>query len=260
MKKIGIITINYNNKFGLQKTFDSVFSQQDLDFDYYIIDGGSNDGSKELIESYSDRITYWVSEKDNGVYNAMNKGILKATSEYLLFLNSGDYLFDNNVLYAASNKLKKDLVYYNVKVVESMEHFFVKSFPEKFKFSDFIKESLPHHQATFISRQLFSKVGLYNESLQICSDWEFFVKAICLYQCSYLKVDEILSVYSTDGISGNPKNYSTMDAERLLVLKNSFASFLNDYDELQKLSQKMKHVNESRVLKLLKKVGLVNWL
>jgi glycosyltransferase involved in cell wall biosynthesis len=85
MSTLSFITINYNNLPGLQKTLTSVWGQRNKNFEFVIIDGGSTDGSRELIENNSTKLTYWVSEKDNGIYNAMNKGIVKATGEYLFF-------------------------------------------------------------------------------------------------------------------------------------------------------------------------------
>ena len=96
-KKLTIITINYNNSKGLLKTFESIKNQTWLDFEYIVIDGGSTDGGKELIEN-NKQINYWVSEKDSGVYNAMNKGIRAATGDYIIFMNSGDFFYDNDVL------------------------------------------------------------------------------------------------------------------------------------------------------------------
>jgi glycosyltransferase involved in cell wall biosynthesis len=93
MPKLSIITINYNNLEGLQRTVESVVNQTWQEFEYIVIDGGSTDGSADFIESQSETIDYWVSEPDKGIYNAMNKGIAKASGEYLLFLNSGDHLF-----------------------------------------------------------------------------------------------------------------------------------------------------------------------
>ena len=87
MSKISIITINYNDLKGLQKTFNSVVNQSNKDFEYLVIDGGSSDGGKEFLEQNSDQLAYWISEKDSGIYNAMNKGIRAATGDYLLFLN-----------------------------------------------------------------------------------------------------------------------------------------------------------------------------
>ena len=97
MPKLSIITINLNNAQGLEKTIKSVVSQTYSDYEYIIIDGASTDGSVDVIQEYRNKITYWVSEPDTGIYNAMNKGILKATGEYCQFLNSGDILVDNNV-------------------------------------------------------------------------------------------------------------------------------------------------------------------
>ena len=96
--KLSIITINYNNLAGLQKTMESVFSQTCKDFEYIVIDGASTDGSAEYIRAHADQLTYWVSEKDTGIYNAMNKGVRAAKGEYLLMLNSGDFLVDDRVI------------------------------------------------------------------------------------------------------------------------------------------------------------------
>ncbi|WP_083993885.1 glycosyltransferase [Gelidibacter algens] len=103
--KISIITINYNNLDGLKKTMTSVLEQTYANVEYIIIDGGSTDGSKRYIESCQQDLAYWVSESDRGIYNAMNKGIAQATGEYLLFLNSGDWLAGVKVLDLISKNL-----------------------------------------------------------------------------------------------------------------------------------------------------------
>lgn len=97
MKQISIITINYNNASGLEKTIRSVVEQTYNEYEYIIIDGASSDKSKEVIQEYQRYIDFWCSEKDSGIYNAMNKGIQKASGEYLLFLNSGDVLNNSAV-------------------------------------------------------------------------------------------------------------------------------------------------------------------
>lgn len=89
MTKISIITINYNDKEGLEKTVLSVFNQTIQDYEFIVIDGNSNDGSKSIIDKYKDKFTYWVSRDDHGIYHAMNKGIRAANGDYLLFMNSG---------------------------------------------------------------------------------------------------------------------------------------------------------------------------
>ena len=114
MPKISIISINYNDAIGLKKTIDSVRIQKYTDFEYIIIDGGSTDGSLELIKENEGRINYWISEADKGVYNAMNKGILAAKGEYLLFLNGGDWFSNTESLgFLANNTGDFDIVFGN---------------------------------------------------------------------------------------------------------------------------------------------------
>ena len=97
-KKVSVITVNYNNLKGLERTISSVLLQSFSDFEYIIVDGGSSDGSKEYIESKQEYINQWVSEKDHGVYNAMNKAIRMAQGEYCIFMNSGDHFFSSQSL------------------------------------------------------------------------------------------------------------------------------------------------------------------
>ena len=112
--KISIITINYNDKEGLKKTILSVINQINVSFEYIIIDGGSNDGSIDVINKFRKHFSYYVSEPDQGIYNAMNKGIRKAKGEYLLFLNGGDLLIENeNILSNCCKYLKEDIVSFN---------------------------------------------------------------------------------------------------------------------------------------------------
>ena len=105
-----IITVNYNNYEGLRRTIKSVVCQTYKDYEYIIIDGGSTDGSAELIRQYTDHLTFWVSEPDKGIYNAMNKGVAHANGEYLNFMNSGDCFYDENVLQTLKAHLDSDIV------------------------------------------------------------------------------------------------------------------------------------------------------
>jgi glycosyltransferase involved in cell wall biosynthesis len=104
--KITVITINHNNKSGLEKTIKSVCNQSNTDFEYIVIDGGSSDGSKEIIEDYQNEIACWVSEKDNGIYHAMNKGIKEAAGEFVVFMNSGDVFYNETIIDSLLNQLK----------------------------------------------------------------------------------------------------------------------------------------------------------
>ncbi|MFV5692442.1 glycosyltransferase family 2 protein [Flavobacterium sp. LT1R49] len=235
MPKLSIITINYNNLEGLKRTVESVVNQTWKEFEYIVIDGSSTDGSAAYLESQSDIIDYWVSEPDNGIYNAMNKGFMKATGEYLLFLNSGDHFYSDNVLQKNHKFLvEKDLVYFNLNFVDKANSR-ISKYPERLAFSHFIHGSLPH-PATFIKKQLFEIVGPYDEGFEIISDWKFFILALFKYNCSYYKVEETLTTFYLDGISSK---FDFSD-ERNKVLKEYFSGFISDYKELVLISPLMK--------------------
>lgn len=260
---ISIITINYNNLAGLKKTMNSVLGQSFKNFEYIVIDGGSTDGSTAYIESQSEKIDYWVSEPDRGIYNAMNKGIKVATGEYLLFLNSGDHFYESSILEKNFRFIKEyDLIYFNLKVISDKTEY-IKSSPYYLVFSYFIKDTLPH-PATFISTSLFKKAGYYDESLKIVSDWKFFVESVCKFNASYLKVENILTTHYLDGISAYPENLPIILEERNYVLETGFKVFLEDCRQLfeyrKKLSELgnlLSNLRNSRKISLLVKLGLI---
>lgn len=141
--KLSIITINYNNKEGLIKTFMSVDSQTWTDFEYIVIDGGSSDGGKELIQQ-NPRIDYWVSEKDSGVYQAMNKGIRNATGDYVIFMNSGDFFYDKMVLEKVQTSFESgiDILYGNSMFFKDSGFKKLEIPPEKLNFGFFLTMAL----------------------------------------------------------------------------------------------------------------------
>ena len=200
--KLSIITVNLNNRDGLQKTIDSVVSQTFHDFEWIVIDGGSTDGSKDLIDQYSDHIAYWVSEPDTGIYCAMNKGIQVAHGEYLLFLNSGDWLCDNNVLSKVFSQSHTSEILYGYMVRGSLngEPCHAAMMKPVLYWYDFIGNSLPH-QASFIARNAFEKYGLYDESYKIAADTKFFIKAIVWNKASYEFIPMKIAVFEGGGIS-----------------------------------------------------------
>ena len=197
---ISIITINLNNKQGLERTINSVLSQTYFDkVEYIIIDGGSTDGSKELIEQHKDKLYYWCSEPDRGIYNAMNNGITVSTGDYLLFLNSGDYLTENTVLERVFPYLQYDIVYGNEwKVNERYKGPYEAKYPDKLDESFFRRTSLPH-QSTFIKSELL-KENHYSEDYKIISDWKFFIEAFRNGK-TYKHMPFIVSVYDCSGFS-----------------------------------------------------------
>jgi glycosyltransferase involved in cell wall biosynthesis len=212
--KLSIITINYNNCAGLQKTIDSVVAQTWRDFEWIVIDGGSTDGSKELIEKYQDYFAYWCSEPDKGVYNAMNKGVVKAKGDYLLFLNSGDILYTNNTL-AEIEKAKYDADIVTGIVLRSTTMLPLRHHNENLV-KQLIQDTLSH-QGTLIKRSLFDKYR-YREDYRIVSDWVAWLEWLLKQNCSFQTLDIIVAVQDMDGISNT--QFNLLREERQIVLKD----------------------------------------
>ncbi len=211
--KLTIITINYNNAVGLQNTMASVVNQTYREFEYIVIDGNSTDGSKDIILKNEKKLTHWISEPDLGIYNAMNKGILHARGEYLLFLNSGDFLENLNTIENIIYDLKSsDIVYGNMIIDRKGVLEYAKT-PEHLCFEEMIRGTL-WHPVSFIKKELFSKFGLYNENNKIISDYEFFLKIIFIDRATTLHIDKFISVFNTEGIGSTDKYKVIHDKEK----------------------------------------------
>jgi glycosyltransferase involved in cell wall biosynthesis len=209
---VSIITINYNNQKGLKKTIESVVTQTSTQVEFIVIDGGSNDGSKAVLESFSNQITYWESEKDKGIYHAMNKGISKARGEYLLFLNSGDYLIEKDTI----KNIESDLHSHNVIsgdiiLEEKDKKTYHRQSKDKIDLSFFLEISL-YHQATFISKKMFDTYGLYDETFKLGGDYEFFIRLFYKYNATYKHIAKTISYFVVDGISNN-LDYAKINSE-----------------------------------------------
>ena len=240
-RKLSIITVNLNNKEGLRKTIESVVFQTFSDCEYIIIDGGSTDGSIDIIKQHTDKISYWVSESDSGIFNAMNKGILKATGEYCLFLNSGDILYSENVLENVFRKnYLEDIITGNIIEVHSDKTTLRKGRPyvreqegKSLTAFDLFAGSL-FHQATFIRRKLFDQYGLYDEKYKIVSDSTFFFNLIALNGVKVKHEDIIIVYFDMNGISN--VNISLDDKEREEAFKDLLpAAILEDYIYFRKM-------------------------
>ena len=222
--KLSIITINYNNAIGLEKTIKSLIEQSYQEYEYIVIDGASDDDSKAVILKNQSHISTWCSEKDTGVYNAMNKGILRSTGEYLLFLNSGDYLHDSKVLEEVILTLTgEDIIYGDLLYVDNGVKREVCVYPAILDLYYFLEHSLGH-PSSFIKRSLFQD-SLYSENLKIVSYWEFFFKKIVLEEVSYKHIDRIITAFGVGGISSQ---IDACNEERELVLHKFFPNMLCD--------------------------------
>jgi glycosyltransferase involved in cell wall biosynthesis len=233
---LSIITINYNNLAGLQKTMESVLGQTNQAFEYIVIDGGSTDGSKEYIQSKSQHLAYWVSEKDGGIYSAMNKGIGVANGEYLLFLNSGDWLYNTSITELVQPVLAEQYDFVTGKIInvepdgtQSVPHL-----PKKVEMSFFFFAIL-YHQSTFMKRDIFKLIGGYDEHYKISGDWEFYIRAIKYGYCNIKTVDTIISYFDCTGVSSDKNLKQSITKDRIDIFKKYFPLFSDDYADLIRL-------------------------
>lgn len=235
--KLSIITINYNNIVGLQKTIDSVVSQLIHDFEWIVIDGGSTDGSKELIEQNKQYIAYWCSEPDKGIYHAMNKGISASHGEYLMFLNSGDSLYDNKVVERVVSLLNdKDIYVGRINSIgrenasdEEQADFSPEGILRKLTFT-----WIPH-QASFFKRTLFDKYGLYREDYKIASDWWAYFCFLVMGKAIIEPVPIVIANYDTAGVSASNHADAIVEQEKMLneyPQIGVYYRFYRDYAEM----------------------------
>ena len=254
---ISIITVNYNDAKGLEGTIKSVQNQFYTNYEHIIIDGNSNDGSKEVIEKHKKSFTHWVSEPDSGIYNAMNKGISAAKGDYLLFLNSGDDFTDASALEKCKSDLTgEEIISFDINVVSEAKPY-IKKAPEQMSFSYLAKDTLAH-QSTFIRKDLFERIGYYDEKLKIVSDWKFFIMAICKFNATYKSVEGVFSTFYMDGISTSPENITQLIEEREQVLRTEFAPFLIDMKSVLETNRLVNSLRGSKKIQLLVRLGLIH--
>jgi len=212
MYKITIITVNFNNADGLEKTWNSVYNQKYSDIEYIVIDGGSSDGSKPFLEKKCDKAIkrfskyFWISEKDKGIYDGMNKGLSHATGDYCLFLNSGDFFVNNNTISLIFSKttLNEDLIigrqkFINKKGVLQKGWKIERSeIDERFLWYN----TLPH-QSTFLKTSILKDIGGYDLNYPVCADWVSWHYLLNEKHCTYKLVNTFVSIMEQGGTSSN---------------------------------------------------------
>lgn len=223
---LSIITINLNNSIGLRKTIESVLSQSFQNYEFIIIDGGSNDGSNVVINENKDRIDFNISEKDNGIYDAQNKGIEQAKGKYILFLNSGDVLVSNDTLKNAFDyQFTEDIVYgdiiYEKDGIEKRKRIFPDILTTYFMLVDVIG-----HQVQFIKRLLFLDYGLYDTQYSVVADYEFFIRVILKHKASTRHLPIPVATFNLNGFSSSPDQIKRINKERHEIQKKYFSPAL----------------------------------
>ncbi len=216
--KISVVTVVYNDVANIEETIRSVINQTYKNIEYIIIDGGSTDGTVDLIRKYAENLDYWVSEPDNGIYHAMNKGALKATGKYINFLNSGDTFYSYNVVSKIVDSLVKldvDLIHGKAVVIYPAYNVIVKG-----SLSSLKKDSWVCHQAIFVKTEI-QKRNLFDTKYKSLADVDFCCKIIAQKIKTY-QLDEFIVNYKAGGFSSDK---SISYSEKYSILNKYYGKY-----------------------------------
>jgi len=226
--KISIVTVSYNSAETIESTIKSVLSQKISDLEYIIIDGGSTDNTLSIIESFKDKITVVVSEPDKGIYDAMNKGLIRATGEIIGVLNSDDIYADENVLQDVMSEFSTgqhldilfgDLVYvqkYNTDKI-------IRKWRSRAYFNNFFETgNVPPHPSLFLRSIVYKQAGLFDLQYNLAADYEFMLRIFKRYPFKSKYIKRLIVKMRLGGATNKSiKNIFNGNKEILQAWKNN---------------------------------------
>lgn len=224
--KISIITVVRNNANTIKDTIDSVLSQTYKNIEYIIIDGASIDGTTEIVKRYDNKIDKFISEPDNGIYDAMNKGLKLATGDVVGILNSDDFYTNNDVIEKVVNIFWKnsvdsvftDLIYVKPDNLDKIIRYYdsSKCFPENFK-----KAMYPAHPTFFVKREVYEKFGYFKIDYRIAADFDLMARFLYTHKISYAYLSEPIIKMRIGGVSTSLKSLYINTLEQLRVCREN---------------------------------------
>lgn len=204
--KVSIITVCFNSANTIRRTFDSIFSQDYKNIEYIVIDGGSTDSTLQIISEYSDKISILVSEPDNGIYDAMNKGLKVATGEIICFLNSDDEYINNGILsrvvdlirLKSIDALYADLIYVDRDNLDKATRYYTSKY---FSPKVLCYGITPAHPTLFLKKNIYELYGYFDENYKIAGDFEFIARIFIGGKLNYYYLKEPIIKMQNGGIS-----------------------------------------------------------
>jgi glycosyltransferase involved in cell wall biosynthesis len=233
---VTIITVVFNGEKYLEQTIQSVINQNYDNVEYIIIDGGSTDGTVDIIRKYEDRIDYWVSEPDNGIYDAMNKGISLSTGNIIGIINSDDFYVDDAIVivvqkykeYLNPDCKKQLIIGGSMFGIDDNNHIRCKIYKTKKYFDANIDKNMPvNHPTTFIDFNLYTTVGVFNTKYKIAADYDLIYRSYCSQVAEFVLIDDFIASMRSGGLSTKFKSLWLKAKERYLIRKNNISLHKN---------------------------------
>ncbi|MEH7225242.1 glycosyltransferase family 2 protein [Bacillus sp. JJ1566] len=197
LPKVSIITVSFNSVETIEKTIQSVINQTYSNVEYIIIDGGSTDGTVDVIKKYEDRITHWVSEPDNGIYDAMNKGIKLSNGKLIGIINSDDWYETNAVKNAVDvyNRMNNVVIYGMLRMIKNEKVQFIKGYTH-----ETLSNQMIQHPTCFVPKDLYDKYGVFNLKYKISADFEL-MQRLKANNVSFEMIEKIQANFRLGGAS-----------------------------------------------------------
>ncbi len=209
--KISIITVCFNSEKTIEKTVNSVVNQDYENIEYIIIDGGSNDNTLNIINKYKNKVAHIISEKDQGIYDGINKGIKKARGDIISLIHADDIFVDRHVIskvmHSFQKNLNSEILLADLAFKKNLNDEKITRFYSAKNFKPWMLRIgySPPHLSAFFKNEVFKKVGLYQTHFKIAGDFDYFVKCFLKHKIKYHYLEECLVYMSTGGTSG--KNF-----------------------------------------------------
>ncbi|MBD5632817.1 MAG: glycosyltransferase [Clostridia bacterium] len=209
--KISIITITYNCKDVIEKTIQSVIHQDYDNKEYIIIDGGSNDGTVDIIKKYESQVDCWVSEKDNGIYDAMNKGILKTTGKWINFMNAGDTFYDHSVLSSVAEIIDSNYTIAYGQIMKIYNRFKFIAYGQPINLNKLKDKCRLPHQGMFTNAE-YHKKHLFDISYKSAADYKFYYDAFFNDKCEFQYLPMLIANYDSESGMSKDSHIGTLES------------------------------------------------
>ena len=229
MSSFSIITATYNSLPTLKLAWESLCSQRFIDWEWIVVDGASTDGTKEWLSSIKDERVHWKSEKDRGIYDALNKGVERATGSIIGFLHSDDYFANQEILAQINQKFvatHSDGIYGDLKYISSESGRIIRHWKsEDFKTNLLGKGWMPPHPTCFFTKEVYSQMGSFDTSFKIAADYDFLLRCFLNKDFKFTYIPIVITHMRIGGASSKWQNLYKKSKEDIRALSKNNMTF-----------------------------------